>query len=261
MYHFLLPSDPFSPKEPDEMFRTQFVALRDAGLGVSLFSFEDLGSTSARIRGDIPNGAAVVYRGWMVPADDYDRIVTLIQNGGGIPLTSPQQYLACHHLPNWYPLLADLTAETKILPVDARFDRELPALGWGRFFIKDYVKSLKTSVGSVVTGPEEMQILLTEMEKFRGTIEGGVCVRRFEAFVPGTERRYFVVGGVGYAPASDVPELVGEVARRIHSPFFAVDIAEREDGELRVVEVGDGQVSDLVGWEARRFAEIWNRGC
>jgi hypothetical protein len=258
MHHFLVPSDPLSPREPDEIFQDQVAALRGAGLGVTLFSLDDLQSGNARIRGPIPEGATVVYRGWMVSAEEYGRIVDLIRSKGGVPLTSPEQYLACHHLPNWYPLVADLTAETKVLPADADFEVELPALGWGRFFLKDYVKSLKTSVGSVVTKPEEVPVVLAEMEKFRGAIEGGVCVRRFESFVPGSERRYFVFGGTGHAAEGPVPDLVAEVAARIPSPFFSVDIAQREDGQSRVVEIGDGQVSDLVGWDPRRFAALWS---
>jgi hypothetical protein len=41
------------------------------------------------------------------------------------------------------------------------------------------------------------------------------------------------------------------------SPFFSVDVALREDGVARIVEIGDGQVSDLVGWSPERFAEMW----
>lgn len=41
------------------------------------------------------------------------------------------------------------------------------------------------------------------------------------------------------------------------SPFFSVDVALREDGAERIVEIGDGQVSDLVGWSPERFAEMW----
>lgn len=36
-----------------------------------------------------------------------------------------------------------------------------------------------------------------------------------------------------------------------------VDVALREDGVERIVEIGDGQVSDLVGWSPERFAEMW----
>jgi len=35
-----------------------------------------------------------------------------------------------------------------------------------------------------------------------------------------------------------------------------ISIVERIDGQLRVVEVGDGQVSDLVGWTPEQFAKI-----
>lgn len=40
-------------------------------------------------------------------------------------------------------------------------------------------------------------------------------------------------------------------------PAVDVDVTEREDGRLRVVEIWDSRVSDLVGWRAPRFAELW----
>jgi ATP-grasp domain, R2K clade family 3 len=127
----------------------------------------------------------------------------------------------------------------------------------GQILLEGLVKSLKTSVGSVVCRPEDVPTLLAEMQKFRGMIEGGVCVRRFETFLPGSELRFFVIRGVPYAATGAIPPIVHEVARRLEAPFFSVDIATREDGVPRVVEVGDGQVSDLVGWEPRQFAALW----
>jgi ATP-grasp domain, R2K clade family 3 len=35
-------------------------------------------------------------------------------------------------------------------------------------------------------------------------------------------------------------------------------VARRADGVERIVEIGDGQVSDLVGWSVERFVEIWS---
>ena len=100
------------------------------------------------------------------------------------------------------------------------------------------------------------------MREYRGRIEGGVCVRRVEEFEPGTERRYFVLRGVGHAAseAEPVPEVVRRCAERVRSPFFSVDVARRRDGRSRVVEVGDGQVSDLVGWSPAAFAAMWLGG-
>ena len=31
----------------------------------------------------------------------------------------------------------------------------------------------------------------------------------------------------------------------------------RSDGVQRIVEIGDKQVSDLVGWTAERFVQLW----
>jgi hypothetical protein len=97
------------------------------------------------------------------------------------------------------------------------------------------------------------------MRKYRGEIEGGICVRKVEDFVQESERRYFVLNGVAYAADSDHPTLaiVQECADRIPAKFFSVDVVQRADGVWRLVEIGDGQVSDLVGWPPEKFAEIW----
>jgi hypothetical protein len=46
----------------------------------------------------------------------------------------------------------------------------LRRLGWERIFVKDHVKSLKTSVGSIVEDPKEIETVVSEMEKYRGFI-------------------------------------------------------------------------------------------
>jgi hypothetical protein len=70
-----------------------------------------------------------------------------------------------------------------------------------------------------------------------------------------------VLDGIAYAadPAAAAPDIVQRCTERIRSPFYSVDVVEREDGTLRIGEVGDGQVSDLVGWSVERLVEIWQR--
>jgi hypothetical protein len=101
------------------------------------------------------------------------------------------------------------------------------------------------------------------MQQYRGQIEGGVCLRKFEEFQPGSEKRYFVINkkfyGQDEAFDTRAMDILIRVARDIPSPFFSVDIAQHKDGRFRIVEIGDGQVSDLVGWTPERFAEIWKR--
>jgi hypothetical protein len=254
--HFLFPANPLRPTEVDETFADQRAALRDAGFSASLCP-DAVIQSDAPLR-NVPAGATVVYRGWMLDAAEYARLAAAVSAAGATPLTSPEAYLAAHHLPNWYPLIAEYTPETRVLPPTAAFEAELRAIGWDAYFVKDYVKSLKTARGSIVRDPAEVAAVVREMERFRGPIEGGLCVRRVEAFVAESERRYFVVHGKAYGAAgARVPELVERVADRIRLPFFSVDVINRDDGVLRVVEVGDGQVSDLVGWSAAEFATIW----
>ena len=102
-------------------------------------------------------------------------------------------------------------------------------------------------------------MVIAEMEKFRGQIEGGICVRRLEKFRVETEQRYFILHGKTFAaePDAKIPDIVQEGANRISSPFFSVDAIDRADGVQRIVEIGDGQVSDLVGWTAERFVQLW----
>jgi len=243
-------------KQPDEQYAAEVDAVRAVGFEVSLFSLEDFQGGDFRVAPALPSTADILYRGWMLSADEYERLVAGVSGAGARLAIDHAAYLASHHLPQWYATLADLTPETRIYPLNCDLEAELRALSWPGFFIKDYVKSVKTSVGSRITRPEQVGAVVSEMRRFRGVIEGGFCVRRIENFLPDTERRYFVLDGVPHAPTGDVPPIVHECAKRLRSRSYSVDIVQRADGQPRLVEVGDGQVSDLVGWTPERFASI-----
>lgn len=63
--------------------------------------------------------------------------------------------------------------------------------------------------------------------------------------------------GKPYARNGVVPKIVRTIASRIDSPFFSVDVVLSTDGALRLIELGDGQVSDRKQWPAERFLEIF----
>jgi hypothetical protein len=90
----------------------------------------------------------------------------------------------------------------------------------------------------------------------RGEIEGGICARRNEDFAADTEDRYFVYQGRAFARTGSVPEVVEIAARKIQSQFFTVDTVQRRDGVTRIVELGDGQVSDRKQWSAEQLLKI-----
>lgn len=258
---FLFPSDYFNPKAVDELLREQAVSLASSGFETAIVSLESLSTTTPKLSPNITPGSNVIYRGWMLSSFDYELLLKVINNLGANAFTSLSEYLATHYLTNWYEQIADLTPETKFFSLCDDLESELSklkTLGWERFFIKDYVKSLKTSIGSIIERPSDIKTVVSEMQKFRGTIEGGLCIRRVENFVPASEKRYFVIHGKPFAATvnQDIPEIVHECAQRIQSKFFSIDVALRADGQERIVEIGDGQVSDLVGWSAERFANM-----
>ena len=256
MLHFLFPADGLEPRKVDEVFRPQADALAARGFAVSLVPDEVFrGERGLRSLG---NGDLAVYRGWMVRPSEYSRFDAAVRAVGSTPISDAAAYELTHWLPRWYPLLREWTAETVTLPADADLVEELARIGWERFFLKDFVKSLKTRGGSVACNPADGARWLREFLDWRDDIEGGICVRRVEQFIPESETRFFVLDGVPHAPAGQsTPFPVLEAATRVDSRFFTVDVARNDDGDWRVVELGDGQVSDLVGWTPERFAEIW----
>lgn len=254
--HLLYPSHPLRRRQPDDQYAAEMEAVSAAGFEASVFSFEEFQMGEFHPWPTLPSGCDVLYRGWMMSGSEYESFTLNLTRYGARPVTSLADYLKSHHLPNWYPRIHELTPETRIFPANCDLEAELRALAWEEYFIKDFVKSLKTTAGSRISKPEQVARVVAEMQHFRGMIEGGFCVRRVESFLPETERRYFIVNGRPHSPSGDVPAIVHECAKRLAQPFFSVDVIQRSDGQLRVVEVGDGQVSDLVGWSPEAFAGV-----
>jgi hypothetical protein len=256
---FVFPNDCFNPKQPDQAYGDRFMAFKQAEFSTALIEIESLSNEATTIYPALSSGDTVVYLGWMLSAADYQLLTQIIQQSGAVPFNSDTEYLNAHYLPRWYQLISDLTPLTKIYSTDDDLVAQLKQLDWQQFFVKDYVKSLKTSVGSIIERPEQINTVIAEMKKYRGVIEGGICVRQVEDFVTQTEQRYFVINGQVFAANSnqEIPDIVSECADRINSNFFSIDLIKRQDGTDRIVEIGDGQVSDLVGWSIARFMQMW----
>jgi hypothetical protein len=256
---FLYPCDPLDGRLPDEAYADEFAAARSAGLDCLVFSLEDLGNGPFRPRPALTPGDRVVYRGWMLDLDQYRQLADAIRASDASLLVDDAAYAQCHHLPNWYERCRDVTPETVFVERSADFASVVAGLGWPGYFVKDYVKSLTTSRGSAARDAAEIEDVVAQIESYRGRIEGGVCIRRYIDLEPGSEARYFVAAGHAIAPDGEVPPLVEQVASRVDSPFFSVDVARAANGELRLIELGDGQVSDRKEWSAEKFVAVLAR--
>lgn len=257
MYHFIMPQDTWEPRCIDKEFVAQAERLRQQGHAVSPMR-EGIFRGSDTLP-DIAAGSIVVYRGWMVKLEEYRQLEQAVQSMGASLLTNTAAYALTHHLPIWYPAVAEWTAQTEVITDPNELVPAMQRLGWDGYFLKDFVKSLKTEGGSPVRTEDEALTWLKQMREYRHEIEGGICLRQVESFEAETECRFFVIQGKDYSPdGRAIPEPVQAAAQKIASPFFSVDIARTTDGQCRIVELGDGQVSDLVGWSPERFAGLWS---
>jgi hypothetical protein len=254
--HILFPSEPFNKKVADEPYAIEYEAFHRAGLKCALFSPLDFDQGAFKPWPSLPPGDMVLYRGWMLKPEEYQRLHAAISLNGNVPLTNPDQYRACHYLPEWYSLFHEYTPETVFASRDADFVSILASHVWPAYFVKDYVKSLTTKRGSIASSANEVSEIVSLIEQFRGEVEGGVCIRKYEDFLADTEERYFVLNGKAYGRSGDVPELVREIARHVLSPCLSVDVVMRADGVLRLIEVGDGQVSGLKKWSIADFVSM-----
>lgn len=253
----LYPSDPLSRRAPDAAYAEEHAEAEAAGHACALLSSEDFDGGRVVVRPALPDGGRVLYRGWMLRVPAYAALEAGVRAAGARMVTTAADYERCHHLPGWLDRCRELTAETVVVADPAELPGVLAELSWPAYFVKDFVKSLTTTRGSVARSAAEVLEVAGLLAKYRGSLEGGVCLRAVEAYVAGSEERYFAVGRTVFGRDGAVPpELVREVAARLDAPFASIDVALRSDGTLRLVEVGDGQVSEKKSWDLPRFVRV-----
>lgn len=271
-------ADPLRGARVDPAFAEEAAGVRRSGTPVALLDHDallagDTGGALARVKRD---SGPYWYRGWMVPAPAYAALERELSGRGCTLLTGADTYRRAHELPGWYEEFAALTPRSRWLarrPGAPPDPDELAALagplGPGPGLVKDYVKSRKHEWDEACFVPEltDTARLTAVVERLfalqEDTLTGGVVVRAFEPFVPGGEARVWWVDGTAvlttaHPDTPDGPPLPGLVpgpgggpgtvaaaVRALGCRFVTTDLAVREDGTVRVVEVGDGQVSGL----------------
>jgi hypothetical protein len=261
----LVPANPLRPRRPDEHFATEAAAARDAGFDVVLVDHDALtrAGDPDRAVASVSGGGAAVYRGWMLRSEQYSAFAEVLADRGVSLRTSAEQYRRAHELPGWYSALAAVTPRSVWTTGADRadFDRARAELGAGPAVLRDYTKSMKHYWHEAAFIPEldDGAAAWTVASRFRRLREddfvGGFVLRSFERFTSAEVRTWWVDGVcvlVGPHPdtPNDTPSTevdlapVAPLIAALGLPFVTVDLALRADGVWRVVELGDGQVSD-----------------
>jgi hypothetical protein len=252
----IVPSDWFSPDAPDEHFLPEAEAALAAGIKIATLNQEALDRGEVKLSDDVAGRA--FYRGWMLADSDYQSLHSAVVDKGGELITSPKHYRQAHWLPGWIDLFRDLTPFT-VVSKDGDYRAALRQMD-GACIIKDYVKSAKHkwTECTFIPDPEDEAHALRVIDNFlteRDTNRvGEVCFRQFEDFQSPEMRSWWVDGQclmIGAHPdrpkqTRDISSLeeIADAVQQLDNRFVSVDLAYRRDGLLRVVEVGDGQVSD-----------------
>jgi hypothetical protein len=247
----VFPCMPYSPSEIEPMFEPQRQAAEELGLDWSFLSYEDLQQEERLVLRPRPEeGQQLLLRGWMFKPSEYNQLQQLVESRGLRLITSAEEYRSCHWLNGWYDRLKDFTAETSY--------SESAISDWGQAFVKDQVKSCTVAGPPIVSNLEELEALKARMVEFRGEIEGGLCFRRVESYLQ--ETRLFVWHGRihGLNLEARARELAEQVSSRIHSRFYTIDLGLRQDGVWRLIELGDGQVSDLKEWPPAQLMALFS---
>lgn len=248
MLRLVFPCMPYSPNEIEPMFEAQARAAEARGLPFSRFSYEDFQQEGRVVLRPRPEeGDELLLRGWMLKPSEYAEVDRF--------LTSPAHYREMHWLDGWYERIREFTAETRFLEEGSAIEALLAE--WGRAFVKDRVKSCTANGLPIVSNRDELETLRDTMIEFRGEIEGGLCFRQVENYIQ--ECRLFVWRGQVHHREIDPAaiDLAQTVALRFDSPFYTIDLGLREDGVWRVIELGDGQVSDLKEWTPEELFAIF----
>ncbi|GAA5444877.1 hypothetical protein Misp06_03069 [Microbulbifer sp. NBRC 101763] len=252
----IFPADPLGEKQADGPFRDEYLSLKSRGVDCSLFDYDSVEFDEFRPKPQLNKGELILYRGWMMKPSVYEKLTSMVERKGGKMLTPPQSFIRSHHLPCWYESCKKLTPETIFSDSEKDLEKLADDLGWGRFFVKDFVKSNYNERGSIANSPSEVLEIVSLIKEHRGEIEGGISLRRVEEYLPETEQRYFVLNGRAYSADGNVPDLVSEISKIHAAPFYSVDVIQRSDGVLRLVELGDGQVSDKKTWDPDVFCQM-----
>jgi hypothetical protein len=193
-------------------------------------------------------------------------------------VNDPDAYRHCHYLPESYPVIESHTAKTVwTRPGEntsiARIMSLLSDFGSSPVIVKDYVKSQKHywNEACFIPAPSDawlVERIVGEFLRLQGEeLNIGLVFREFmelESLAAHSisnmpmslEFRVFFLDGQPilsgpywddeyYNNARPELEPFLEVAKKIRSRFFTMDIAKTRKGGWIIIELGDGQVSDL----------------
>ena len=265
----VFPSSFLNPREVDEDLAEEYRAARLAGgFETVVFDYQAWFREQRLRLSYVPEREiTAVYRGWMMKPEQYAVFYRELLSQKIRLLTTPEMYEKLHLFPRVYPELLPDTARMLTFPLHFEIDVQTCQRAFGRFLVKDYVKSVKGSEFPAYfdenCSQEAFNVWMELFYRYRGDLlTGGICIKEFldlKRYEGRTnEYRVFYVNhepicisrnsGQEGKVAEPPTELVQRY-RKLGSVFYTLDYAELYDGSFMILESGDGSVSGLASGE------------
>lgn len=260
---------------------TVWIAEHKVGLPVYDFPFDILLPCSRSMWG-LDSVGAISRVG---AVEDYEAFHSAMAERGVSLIHTPEQHSLCSELTAWYPLLSDLTPESRWYDKapDARTAEAL--FGWPLFLKGSRQTSRHDAKLSLVRNAQDYDRAVASFASDRILHWQRIVLRRFVPLRPVTmtadmggkipasfEFRTFwwkgqLAGAGPYfqefaryrwtaAEEAEALAVAAEAARRLALPFVVIDLAQTLAGEWILIEVNDAQESGYTGVQA---LSLWQR--
>lgn len=262
----IFPCDYFEKRKVDMELSQEYNSALANGFEVILFDYNEfIESNRLNLSCSCTEERFAIYRGFMMKPELYEIFYNKLSDKNIFLINKPKEYEYAHIFPNVYKDIKSDTANTIIF--DNIESADIKEIHFKKFMVKDYVKSVKGT-----NFPKYFDNTLSQVEfenyirKFvdlRGNLfTGGICVKEYLSlkyygnytneyrvfYANGREVSISRNSGQGiYTPLP--PQKLVEKYSKLSSNFYTIDYAELENGQWKILEAGDGQVSGLSDFQ------------
>ncbi len=252
MKTIIFPSSYFSDSKPDEELSAEYNAALETGLfDAVIFSYDKWFTDGILKLNKHPDKPIPdIYRGWMMKPEQYRRFYNELKKHNIRLITPPESYELFHIFPNIYPQLSEDTAKMLV------FEDGEP------ISVSEIKKHFPKYFDETVT-QEEFDKQMELFYRYRGELyTGGICIKEYLTLKDyggkTNEYRVFYANGQivslsrnsgQFIHAPLPPAELIEKYKSLNSPYYTIDFAELSDGQWKILEAGDGQVSGLSDFQ------------
>lgn len=264
MYTILFPSDYFNRNKIDAELEQEYDAAKKAGFDVMLFDYSSWFESRKLVLNRDSDCDLILYRGWMMKPELYRDFEKQLKGLEYYLIVDSSSYKRLHEFVNVYPIIRNDTAPMMKFPLHTRMDVIFLQDIFGRFMVKDYVKSVKGSdfpvyFDSTIT-QSEFDGWMEKFYQYRGDLlTGGICIKKYldlkkydgytneyRAFYYHNELMILMKSSNQSDACCNPPFELIHKYKILDSPFFTLDFAQLEDDSWIIIESGDGQVSGIT---------------